>query len=674
VSRLSELDRKLMKDFELLRAGGASAQALTGLYIDEQQVAAALNSRPELSGLAIDEARLLHLEEIFGLSEFEVDVLLACVAVALNPVYERVFAFLQDDLGKKRPTPSLLMRIYGMGSESAVERRAVFQPTAPLFRNSLVSRVEVSDSSETLLNSALSVDERVVGHLLGLDEIDQRLLAHTEYEPEPQCGGIAADVMGRVVAAANSNTLLVLAGPPSIGKKDAARLFAACAGRSLLVVDVATLLRCQACSPPQAVRLIFREALLLGAAIYWSGANLLWSDDEKATACQRILEKHLKVAPFPCVLSGPTRWQLPAVIGERPAMRLSVSLPTVEERRELWQRTLAANESCRNVSAAAVNMVATTFRLSAEQIRHAVEVARGCACLEPDHQLRTRHLLAGARAVSSRQLANLAEEIVPRVTWDQLVLPTDAVGQLRELCDAVRERSKVLDEWGFGRRLSGGRGITALFAGVSGTGKTIGAEVVAGELGLALFKIDLASVVSKWLGETEKNMDRIFAAATDSNSILFFDEADALFGKRSEVKDSHDRYANLEISYLLQKMEAYEGIAILATNMRNQIDDAFLRRITFQVTFPFPEESDRARIWSAVWPVELPRHSDVELHRMARIKLSGGNIKNVVMAAAHLAASANRPVRTIDLVHAVRREYQKVGKNIGDTELEGILS
>jgi SpoVK/Ycf46/Vps4 family AAA+-type ATPase len=211
--------------------------------------------------------------------------------------------------------------------------------------------------------------------------------------------------------------------------------------------------------------------------------------------------------------------------------------------------------------------------------------------------------------------------------------------------------------------------VTALFAGTSGTGKTMAAEVVARELQLSLFRIDLSGVVSKWIGETEKNLDRVFDAAWDSNAILFFDEADALFGKRSEVKDSHDRYANLEISYLLQKMESYEGLAILATNMRQQIDDAFLRRLTFNVIFPLPEEAERARIWSAVWPAELPRADDVDFDVLARIRLAGGNIKNVVLAGAHLAAAEDRSVTFADLVHGIRREYQKLGKQMSAAEV-----
>jgi SpoVK/Ycf46/Vps4 family AAA+-type ATPase len=227
-----------------------------------------------------------------------------------------------------------------------------------------------------------------------------------------------------------------------------------------------------------------------------------------------------------------------------------------------------------------------------------------------------------------------------------------------------------LSDWGFGARLSLGKGVNALFAGPSGTGKTMASEIIARELGLDLYKIDLSGVVSKYIGETERNLDRVFAAAEDANSILFFDEADALFGKRSEVRDSHDRYANIEISYLLQKMEEYEGLAILATNLRANLDEAFIRRLAFTIHFPFPDKAHRFRIWQGIWPSSLELDSGVDLRFLAdKFKLSGGNIKNIALAAAYLAAEQNQSVRMNHLIHATRREYQKLGKPLGPDQL-----
>jgi SpoVK/Ycf46/Vps4 family AAA+-type ATPase len=267
-------------------------------------------------------------------------------------------------------------------------------------------------------------------------------------------------------------------------------------------------------------------------------------------------------------------------------------------------------------------------------------------------------------------LGQLATKIEPRFDWEDIVLPTDQLALLREIVDTVWGRPVVLDDWGVGRKLASSRGVTVLFAGPPGTGKTMGAEIIAGELGLDIYKIDLSTVVSKYIGETEKNLARVFKEAESSNAILFFDEADALFGKRSEVRDSHDRYANVEISYLLQQMEAYNGLTILATNLRANLDDAFTRRLQFAVDFPFPEEEYRLRIWRTLFPADVPRKADIDFGALARrFKLAGGNIRNVIVSAAYLAAADGGVVGMNHLLHGTRRELQKMGRLVGEEDL-----
>lgn len=272
-----------------------------------------------------------------------------------------------------------------------------------------------------------------------------------------------------------------------------------------------------------------------------------------------------------------------------------------------------------------------------------------------------------ARAASGHHLAKLARKIDPRHGWDDVVLPADQLTQLREICVQAEYRHVVYDAWGFDRKLSAGKGLNVLFHGPPGTGKNMSAEVIARELRLDLYRIDLSQVISKYIGETEKNLDQIFTAAEDSNAILFFDEADALFGKRSEVRDSHDRYANIEISYLLQKMEEYQGVSILATNLRQNLDDAFVRRLQAIVEFPFPDEEYRRRIWQLAFPREAPVGNDVEFDRLAReVRLAGGNIKNMALAAAFLAAAEGGTIRMAHLVQAARREHQKLARAWND--------
>jgi len=285
--------------------------------------------------------------------------------------------------------------------------------------------------------------------------------------------------------------------------------------------------------------------------------------------------------------------------------------------------------------------------------------------------LRTIHLLESSRAHSNQKLADLATKARPRHDWNDLILPPDPLAQLHEITNQARNRPTVHDQWGFAKKLMG-RGISALFTGEPGTGKTMSAGIIARELGLDLYKVDLSALVSKYIGETEKNLDRVFTEANTSNAVLFFDEADSIFGKRSEVKDSHDRYANLEISYLLQRIEAYDGIAILATNMRANLDEAFTRRFDFITDFPFPDAEYREDIWRIHFPPEMPLANDIDIPLLARrFRLAGGNIGKIILAAAFLTAqSGEKALSMHHILHAARREYQKMGRLIEESLFE----
>ena len=278
-------------------------------------------------------------------------------------------------------------------------------------------------------------------------------------------------------------------------------------------------------------------------------------------------------------------------------------------------------------------------------------------------------LYNGCRAQSNQKLSALAKRIKPKYRWDDLILPKEKKEQLEEVKNYIKNKGVVYHDWGFDDKLSLGKGLNIMFSGTSGTGKTMAAEVIASELGLDLYKIDLSMVVSKYIGETEKNLNRIFKEAEQSNAILFFDEADALFGKRSEVRDSHDRYANIEISYLLQKMEENEGIVILASNLSQNIDDAFMRRMHFNVEFPFPEEEYRYKIWRSLFPKEAPVADDIEFEFLAkRLKIAGGNIKNIIVTAAFLAAEDSEAIGMEHIIKGAKREFQKMGKVCSQSE------
>ena len=347
-------------------------------------------------------------------------------------------------------------------------------------------------------------------------------------------------------------------------------------------------------------------------------------------------------------------------------------MPDYPQRCALWERFLgdgAANVRGMAVEPADVTALASQFLLTAGQVRDAVASARDRAA-QRGRPLNGQDLFAAARAHSNPHLGSLARKILPRYVWDDIILPRDTLALLREIVATVRGRPQVLEEWGVGKKLVSSAGVTVLFSGPPGTGKTMAAEVIANELGLDLYKIDLSTVVSKYIGETEKNLEKIFYEAQSSNAILFFDEADAIFGKRSEVKDAHDRYANIEISYLLQRMEAYDGVTILATNLRANVDEAFTRRLQFAVDLPFPEREYRLRIWRTLFPPDVPRDEDIDFELLARrFKLAGGNIRNVIVSAAYLAADDGNRVTMQHLLHGTRRELQKMGRLVNEKDM-----
>jgi SpoVK/Ycf46/Vps4 family AAA+-type ATPase len=345
--------------------------------------------------------------------------------------------------------------------------------------------------------------------------------------------------------------------------------------------------------------------------------------------------------------------------------------PPASQRAELWSAALNGGQD--DDSPIDVQELATKFRFSAGQIHDAVDTARNLAQWRAGTaaQITAPDIYEACRRRSNQKLASLSRKITPRYQWHHIVLPPSRLQQLRDVCHYVKYREQVFGQWGFGRKSGNGNGLSALFAGPSGTGKTMAAEIIAGELGLDLYKIDLSIVVSKFIGETEKNLSKIFAEAETSNAILFFDEADALFGKRSEVKDAHDRYANIEVGYLLQRIEEYDGIVILATNLRKNIDEAFVRRLQFTIEFPFPNAAERRRLWDVVWPIETPRDAAIDFDGLAeRYEITGGSVRNIALASAFLAAHDGQLVTMEHLLRATQRELQKMGKIIAEGDFE----
>jgi AAA+ superfamily predicted ATPase len=607
-------------------------------------------------------SRLEHLAQAFSLDRLDLDVFLLCLAPALDLRYERLYGYLQNDVTRRKPRVNLVLDLLGQAGPSRWQHLARFANDAPLFRHHLLEWASLSGSENPpLLARALQVDQTVVSWLLGSYKPQGALAAsstlkmRTKEDVERKRGG--QDLAELVQAVQAERPVLAFYGPDLARQQSTARWLAAKAQRPLLIVDIAATIQA-GFSPDFSLRLALRDALLTGSIPYLIGWHTIFETEKSVSPPVGLLEE-LCAFPDTVIVSSLKLWQAQGIERERHLFWYEFPMLAYPQRFDLWTESLGEEAG---IEPSVVTNLASQFLLTSGQIRDAIASARDMAA-QGNEPLAGRHLFSAARTHSNPHLAGLARKIEPRYDWDDIVLPEDQIVQLGEIVATVRARPQVLEQWGVGVKLVSSAGITILFAGPPGTGKTMAAEVIAAELGLDLYKIDLSTVVSKYIGETEKNLERIFHEAQSSNAILFFDEADAIFGKRSEVKDAHDRYANIEVSYLLQRMEAYDGVTILATNLRANLDEAFTRRLQFAVDFPFPEEEDRRRIWRTLFPPDVPRSEEIDFDLLARrFKLAGGSIRNIIVSAAYLAAADGELVTMELLLHGTRRELQKMGR------------
>ena len=661
--RIVAVESQVRRAVALRRAGDAEPDdRFRGLYIPEARVdellagpalspehwepgedvgvfLADLEARADTAEAAGADIRLRRLGRSFGMDADDVRLLLVALAPDLDPRFEQLYAYLQDDVSRRRAGTGLALELCGAGPDGGILRTR-FHPSGPLVGGGLLL---VEETDRPFLTRPLRVPDRVTAFLLGDDALDP-LLEHLAAVVAP-AGVAAPDALRRCVA--SGAPLLYLRERAGAGGASLAAAALAGAGLATLGVDLHRV--DPATDLDELAAVAAREARLRGGSLV---AGPVEAIAERGPAAVRTLAE----CRCQVVLYGSRAWD--PVWSRRVPAVFEAAAMGAEQRAGMW---LAALDGAASQDLAA-EAASSQFRLTPEQVFRAAEAARRQAVAE-DRPVAAADLQAGARAQNAAGLERLARRISPVVDWSDLVLPADVEAQLRELAGRARYRETVLDDWGMGARSSRGRGITALFAGDSGVGKTMSAEVVAADLGLDLYVIDLSTVVDKYIGETEKNLDRIFVEADRVNGVLLFDEADAIFGKRSEVKDAHDRYANVEVAYLLQRMETFDGLAILTTNLRSNLDEAFTRRLDAVVDFPMPEEEDRERIWRANLRPGLPVAGDLDVPFLARaFNLSGGNIRNIAVAAAYLAAGERRAVAMADLVRATEREYRKLGR------------
>lgn len=590
----------------------------------------------------------------FGLNDFERDVLLLAMAPELEPGMERLFAYLQDDATRKFLTADLACSLLEDG-ESAGSVRQSFQANSPLRRWRLVS---LETGGGGLNGGALRVEPSVAQYILGTPSIDDRCQGVLSREPHHAISNAHYRVASQLAQWLTSSTnarcsiLINLVGQPDSGRFAVASTLADIAGWNLLTVDAESL-PAHAGERRDLIALLERDAVLLGLIYYVDLESL---KAEEAQALVRDIER----SAAPLIIASRER-----VRCDREMVSVHVARPDAMAQIQIWQEVLG--DSGPELKGP-VESLAEQFDFGPRGIARAAPLAHNLASLRGNAgKLSGEDLWEACRQQLSAHMDELAQKISPCYDWDDIVVPGEVLTQLKEITAQVAHRHVVYQEWGFGRKLSRGRGISALFAGPSGVGKTMAAEVMAHHLKLDLYRIDLAQVVSKYIGQTEKNLRAVFDAAERSGAILFFDEADALFGKRSEVKDSHDRYANIEINYLLQRMEDYRGLAILATNMKSFLDSAFMRRLRFIVDFPFPAFSQRMEIWRKAFP-SAAAVGELDLHALSRLEIAGGNIRNIAVNSAFLAASEGVPIGMEQVMRAARREYKKIDRMVMESE------
>jgi len=614
---------------------------------------AALAALSEAEAAMPAPSALESLCDAFRLSAFERDVLLCCASLDLGTGFGPLFAAVNGDPRRAWPTFGLTLAMLPEAHWSALT------PVAPLRRWELVTLTP----GEQLTTSPLRIDERILHYLAGLSYLDRRLQEFLTPVSVPgalppshqELAERLRRLWEREPTGLAPSPVVQLCGVEPDGAQAVASAACAALGLQLHVMRAGQL--------PSGVeeraalaRLWEREALLLGSGL------LLECDEGTSAEAARLAVSFAERLQGMVLITA----REPLRMRHRASLHVDVKRPTRVEQQVLWAQSLGAEAV---PISGALERVTTQFDLPLRSIRAASLEVRERGPFQEEASLGAA-LWNACRVQSRPRLEELAQRLEPAAGWDDLVMPADKKAILREICASVRQRTRVYETWGFASRGTRGLGISALFSGASGTGKTMAAEVLALELGLDVYRIDLSQVVSKYIGETEKNLRRVFDAAQEGGAILLFDEADALFGKRTEVRDSHDRYANIEVSYLLQQMEAYSGLAILTTNMKDALDTAFLRRLRFVLQFPFPDATQRAEIWRRMFPAATPTQG-LDVARLARLSVTGGNIRTIALNAAFLAADANEPVRMAHLQRAVRSEFSKLDKPLAEAEVSG---
>ena len=698
-NELQRLDLLLHREILRMRAQyQLSLDEFRGLYVSDQQVDALLRDRAdspetvnpaELTNRAIElhqisrpllptEDRWSSLQDRFELIEPEMDILVLALALEIHPKYETLFAYLNNDVTRKWPTCDLVLRLFAENAEEKLKLRELLLPSSRLFSNGLLQPVRLAAEHTVSLSGGFHLAPEACHYLLHFSSAIGKVNDHlTRLEPStgweqvslPPSQRLQLERLPNVLSRTScckERPLIVFVNHYGMGTEQIVQAICASLRKRLLMVSAE---RARGTEEPMrsVLQSILLKQRLEGAALYLYDCDALFGGEGAPTPEAHAILTALEDSHDPVFLTFDphTRWR--ELLQGSHKLVFVLEEPGFPERRRLWKELGGAA-----VSEELAEDLANRFVFGPGRIRDAIVMARDRCALQGQDEIPTAEdLLEGARAQSDQSLGKLASPVRGAHGWSDLVLPPSTLRQLQEIKSAMQFRHRVYSEWGFDQRLVSGKGLKVLFSGPAGTGKTMTAGIIARDLGLDLYKIDLSGIVSKFIGETEKNLDRIFRASRSGNAILFFDEADALFGKRSEVKDAHDRYANIEVAYLLQKMEEHDGVVILATNLSRNMDDAFSRRMHYVVEFPLPNAVHRDRLWRGMFPPQAPLSEDVDFKFLSeQFPLPGGDIRNIVLSAAFLAAQDGSAIHMRHLVPALGRMMVKKGKLPSATEFK----
>ena len=622
-------------------------QRMAGEEIEDSELEQAYVAMEQVAAIEPYPA-LVSLSQRFGLSAFEQEVLLLCVGMELDTRIGGLCAKAQQDSQSPYPTFALALSLF---DEPAWD---VVSPERPLRYWGLIEIDRVG--YQPLITNAIRGSERIVNYIKGLNYLDDRLatLVMPVETPvgtlPPSQETIVEQIIHHLKQASAPLPIIQLLGTDSGSKQLIGDRTAAAFGLQLYLLP-SGLLPTPAAELETFLRLWERESILMPIAIYLDDREVESATKAHASPINRFLSRYHNLLFL-------DTYEPPQL--SRVSVSFDITKPTVPEQETAWTKILDTSGFSESAS-----LLASQFSLNLSTIERNAQIALNENITD---KVELHNRLWNACLISTRpQLDNLAQRIDTKATWDDIVLPSEEMDLLHQIAEQVKQRRQVYENWGFQRRMNRGMGISAMFAGESGTGKTMAAEVIANSLQLNLYRIDLSAVVSKYIGETEKNLRKLFDAAEDGGAILFFDEADALFGKRSDVKDSHDRYANIEINYLLQRIESYRGLAILATNMKSSLDTAFLRRLRFIINFPFPSKLERKQMWQKVFPEETPIES-LDFERLGRFNLTGGSIHNIAINAAFLAVREGTAVTMQSVLAAARMEFRKLERPINEAD------